>query len=92
MNTFESKIEKSKIVEAVRSVKKVVKTTTTVQKMRIRYFKKHCKLEIPFIEQRDENVYNINEPYGYIEIRFDCDQFRQEEYFINKNIVLILDK
>ena len=92
MNTFESKIEKSKIVEAVRSVKKVVKTTTTVQKMKIRYFKKHCKLEIPFIEQRDENVYNINEPYGYIEIRFDCDKFRQEEYFINKNIVLILDK
>ena len=90
-NTIESKVEKSRI-KAVENVKKIVKTFNTVHRMKIKYYKKHCKLEIPFIEQRDENVYNINEPYGYIEIRFDCDKFRQEEYFINKNIVLVLDK
>ena len=92
--TEEKKIEikaenkKSIEVETVK-IKKEVKIT---QKIKIKYYKKHCKLEIPFIEQRDENVYNINEPYGYIEIRFDCDKFRQEEYFVNKNIVIVLDK
>ena len=40
----------------------------------------------------DENVYYINEPYGFIDIRFDCDKDKQEEYFVNKNIVLVLDK
>ena len=71
---------------------KIKKEFHDLQKMKIRYYKKHCKLEVPFIEQSNEKVYNINEPYGYIEIRFDCDKYRQEEYFINKNIVLILDK
>ena len=60
--------------------------------MKIRYYKKHCKLEIPFIEQTEESVYNVNEPLGYIEIRFDCDKYRQEEYFLYKKIVLVLDK
>ena len=71
----EIKTEKKQIVETITKVQKEV---NIMQKMKIRYYKKHCKLEIPFVEQMDENVYNINEPLGYIEIRFDCDKYRQE--------------
>ena len=59
---------------------------------KVRYYKKHCKLEIPFIEEQDPNSYNINEPYGYIELRFDCEKDKQEEYFQNKQMVIELDK
>ena len=82
------KTEKKQIVE----VTKVQKEVNIMQKVKIRYYKKHCRLEIPFIEEREESVYNINEPYGYIEIRFNCDKYRQEEYFVYKNIVIVLDK
>ena len=61
-------------------------------KTKVRYYKKHCKLEIPFIEEQDPNSYNINEPYGFIELRFDCDKDKQEEYFQNKQLVIELDK
>ena len=77
-------------IEQITKEKK--KELNVIQKVKVRYYKKHCKLEIPFIEERDENVYNLNEPYGYIDIRFDCDKYRQEEYFANKNIALVLDK
>ena len=86
------KEEKVKKFITIENETKIKKEFHDLQKMKIRYYKKHCKLEVPFIEQSNEKVYNINEPYGYIEIRFDCDKYRQEEYFINKNIVLILDK
>ena len=87
----ETKIEKRKKID-IEKIKNAKTTLSFLRKVKIKYYKKHCKLEIPFIEQRDENVYNINEPYGYIEIRFDCDKYRQEEYFINKNIFIVLDK
>ena len=89
--TIESKNENMQSIEIERATK-IKKEVNVIQKMKIRYYKKHCKLEIPIIEQRDEKVYNLNDPYGYIEIRFDCDKYRHEEYFINKNIALILDK
>ena len=63
-----------------------------IQKVRIKYYKKHCKLEIPLKEDSIDGIYEINEPLGSIEIKFNCDKFRQEEYFINKDIKLILDK
>ena len=87
----ETKIEKRKKID-IEKIKNAKTTLSFLRKVKIKYYKKHCKLEIPFIEQRDENVYNINEPYGYIEIRIDCDKYRQEEYFINKNIVIVVDK
>ena len=89
---IETKVEKRKSVEVIESIKKIKNSISVSHKMKIKYYKKHCKLEIPFNEQIDENVYDINEPYGYIEIRIDCDKFRQEEYFINKNIAIVLDK
>ena len=59
---------------------------------KVRYYKKHCKLELPFIEEQDPNTYNINDPYGFIELRFDCDKDKQEEYFQNKQLAIELDK
>ena len=58
----------------------------------MRYYKRHCNLEIPFVEQQDPNTYNINDLYGFIELRFDCDKDKQEEYFQNKQLVIELDK
>ena len=84
-------IESKKLEVKIEQVK-AKKEVNIIRKVKVRYYKKHCKLEIPFIEERDESVYNINEPYGYIDIRFDCDKYKQEEYFVNKNIVLVLDK
>ena len=57
-----------------------------------KYYRKHCRLEIPFCEEQDPKSYNINEPYGYIEIRFNCEKDKQEEYFRNKNLMIELDK
>ena len=57
-----------------------------------KYYKKHCRLEIPFCEEQDPDSYNINEPYGYIEIRFNCEKDKQEEYFRNKQLIIELDK
>ena len=57
-----------------------------------KYYRKHCRLEIPFCEEQDPKSYNINEPYGYIEIRFNCEKDKQEEYFRNKNLKIELDK
>ena len=61
-------------------------------KTRTRFYKKHCRLDIPFSEEHAPNSYNINEPYGYIEIRFNCEKDKQEEYFRNKQLVIELDK
>jgi len=68
------------------------KEVNVVQKTKIKYYKKHCKLDIPIVEDNIKGIYEINEPFGTVEIKFDCDKFRQEEYFVNKNIKLILDK
>ena len=68
------------------------KEVNVVHKTKVKYYKKHCRLEIPFEEENLEGIYDINEPFGYVEIKFDCDKYRQEEYFINKDIKLILDK
>jgi len=67
-------------------------TTTKIVRTKVRYYKKHCRLEVPFIEEQDPNTYNINEPYGYIELRFDCERDKQEEYFQNKRLAIELDK
>ena len=67
-------------------------TTTKIVRTKVRYYKKHCRLEVPFIEEQDPNTYNINEPYGFIELRFDCEKDKQEEYFQNKRLAIELDK
>jgi hypothetical protein len=87
------KSKEMKIIEENKKVEmKETKEEKMVQKVKIKYYKKHCKLEIPLIEESLEEIYEINEPIGTLEIRFNCDKYRQEEYFINKDIKLILDK
>ena len=87
-------LESKKVVavQVEQQITKAKKEVTIIQKTKIRNYKKYCRLDIPFIEERDENVYNVNEPYGYLEIRFFCDKYKQEEYFINRNIFIVLDK
>ena len=92
---MDKKIKKTEIKAVEENTKidiKETKEVNVIQKTKIKYYKKHCKLEIPFEEEINENIYGINEPFGMIEIKFDCDKYRQEEYFVNKNIKLILDK
>jgi len=48
-------------------------------KTRTRFYKKHCRLDIPFSEEHAPNSYNINEPYGYIEIRFNCEKKQKKK-------------
>ena len=55
-------------------------------------YRKHCRLEIPICEEEVHDSYNINEPYGFIEIRFNCEKDKQEEYFKNKQLKIELDK
>ena len=55
-------------------------------------YRRHCRLEIPFCEEEAPDSYNINEPYGFIEVRFNCDKDKQEEYFKNKQLKIELDK
>ena len=87
------KSKEMKIIEENKKVEmKETKEEKMVQKVKIKYYKKHCKLEIPLIEESLEEIYEINEPIGTLEIRFNCDKYRQEEYFLNKDIKLILDK
>ena len=90
----ETQVESKKVVavQVEQQITKAKKEVTIIQKTKIRNYKKYCRLDIPFIEERDENVYNVNEPYGYLEIRFCCDKYKQEEYFINRNIFIVLDK
>ena len=100
--TIEQKIIKSKkegLLESISLPKskalkqlKDEKGNFKIIKTKVRYYKKHCKLEIPFVEQQDPNTYNINDPYGFIELRFDCDKDKQEEYFQNKQLIIELDK
>ena len=71
---------------------KIVKKVRIIEKTKVKYYKKYCRLEIPFLEEYISTIYNINEPLGYLDIKFECDKYRQEEYFINKNIKITIDK
>ena len=79
-------------IKNTKQINKEGKETTVKIRTKVKYYKKHCRLEVPFIEEQDPYSYNINEPYGYIELRFDCDKDKQEEYFKNKQLTIELDK
>ena len=85
-------IETMSNMNRTRQLSKDGNETTVKIRTKVKYFKKHCRIEVPFIEEQDPNCYNINEPYGYIELRFDCDKDKQEEYFKNKQLAIELDK
>ena len=92
---------KAKKAEFLESMKNKSSINTEIKdglerSMRIRTktktYRKHCRLDIPFCEEEAPESYNINEPYGYIEIRFNCEKDKQEEYFRNKQLKIELDK
>ena len=71
------KSKEMKIIEENKKVEmKETKEEKMVQKVKIKYYKKHCKLEIPLIEESLEGIYEINEPIGTLEIRFNCGKSR----------------
>ena len=93
-----TKAKKAEFLESMKN-KSTINTEVKdgLQKtMRIRTktktYRKHCRLDIPFCEEEAPESYNINEPYGYIEIRFNCEKDKQEEYFRNKQLKIELDK
>ena len=81
---MKNKISNSEIKDGMEKSVRVIKKTKT--------YRKHCRLEIPFCEEVVPDSYNINEPYGFIEIRFNCEKDKQEEYFKNKQLKIELDK
>ena len=93
-----TKAKKDEFLESMKN-KSSINTETKdgfQRSMRIRTktktYRKHCRLDIPFCEEEAPESYNINEPYGYIEIRFNCEKDKQEEYFRNKQLKIELDK
>ena len=86
----EEKTEKRDSVIFEGSVTK--KECTLIRRTRVRYYKKHCRKEVPFVEEFDSRVYSINEPYGYIELRFALEKDKQEEYLNNRDIRIVVDK
>ena len=68
------------------------KTTVSImQKYKFLTLKKYCKLHIPIIERVQNEVYELEEPLGYIELKFKCTDDKQEEYFINNKIKIDID-
>ena len=99
--TIEETKVKSKKAEFLDTMKNKISINTETKdgvekSVRIRTktktYRKHCRLEIPFCEEIAPDSYNINEPYGFIEIRFNCEKDKQEEYFKNKQLKIELDK
>ena len=85
-------IETMSNMNRTRQLSKEGNETTVKIRTKVKYYKKHCRIEVPFIEEQDPNCYNINEPYGYIELRKEKKKDKQEEYFRNKQLAIELDK
>ena len=62
-----------------------------LQKYKHLALKKYCKIHVPFIEKVEDDVYELEEPLGYIELKFKCTPDKQEEYFINNRIKIDID-
>ena len=87
--------KKSKYLQSKSAYFKEVSTKKTnvnvIQKYKYFTLKKYCKLNIPIIDFKEDEVYGIEEPLGYIELKFKCSNDKQEEYFINSNIQIDID-
>ena len=62
-----------------------------VQKYKYFTLKKYCKINVPIVEINENDIYGIDEPLGYIELKFKCANDKQEEYFINNKIHIDID-
>ena len=87
--------KKSKYLQSKSAYFKEFSTKKTnvnmIQKYKYFTLKKYCKLNIPIIDFKEDEVYGIEEPLGYIELKFKCSNDKQEEYFINSNIQIDID-
>ena len=65
---------------------------TDMQKYKYITLKKFCKINVPIIDEDESDCYyGINEPLGYIEMKFKCTNDKQEEYFINNKVQINID-
>ena len=62
-----------------------------IQKYKYITLKKFCKINVPIIDENENNIFGLNEPLGYIELKFKCTSDKQEEYFINNKIHIDID-
>ena len=62
-----------------------------LQKYKYFSLKKYCKINVPFIEENKNEIYGLDEPLGYIELKIKCTNDKQEEYFINNKIHIEID-
>ena len=60
-----------------------------MQKYKYFTLKKYCKLNVPIVDLNQNEIYEINEPLGYIELKFKCTNDKQEEYFIGSSICYV---
>ena len=62
-----------------------------LQKYQYLKLKKYCIINVPFVEEIKNEIYGLEEPLGYIELKIKCTNDKQEEYFINNKIQIDVD-
>ena len=66
-------------------------TEMAIRRLKSKVHKKYCRLEIPFVDGIENDIYSLNDPLGYIELRFECTKDKQDDYFINNKIMMVID-
>jgi hypothetical protein len=75
------KIEEEKKIEELRKRRK----------NKIKDFKKYSRINIPFYLEDNEDIYDLNEPYGYFDVKIKNEIDKQENYFSVKRYKLTID-
>ena len=74
------------------SLKTTKKYSSTVSKQyKLFTLKKYCKINVPFIDQLENEIYGLEEPLGFIELKIKCTDDKQEEYFVNNKLHINID-
>ena len=58
---------------------------------KIKDFKKYSKISMPFYIEDDDNIYDLNQPYGFFDIKIKNEIDKQENYFNVKRYKLTID-
>ena len=95
ISEISGKLKKSKFIHSKTAYYKDKTSQKTsvnlVQKYKYFTLKKYCKINVPIVEINENDIYGIDEPLGYIELKFKCANDKQEEYFINNKIHIDID-
>jgi hypothetical protein len=68
------------------------KTSVNImQKYKYFSLKRYCKLHVPIIDINRDEVYGLDEPLGFIELKIKCTNDKQDAYFINSKINIDID-